>query len=47
MTKYETLHKTGKTPEFLNEEDSTVKTGDPVVQVLEIDEPEQENTNEK
>ena len=47
VTKYETSHKTGETPESLDEEDSAVKTGDPVVQVLEIDEPEQENTNEK
>lgn len=47
VTKYETLHKTGETPESLNEEDSAVKTGDPVKQVLEVDEAEQENTNEK
>ena len=47
VTEYETLHKTGKTPDDLEESDSAVKTGDPVVQVLEVDQPEQENTNEK
>ena len=47
VTKYETLHKTGETLDMLEETDSIVKTGDPVVQVLEIDEAEQENTNKK
>lgn len=47
ITKYETLEKTTETPEPFDEEDSKVKTGDPVVQVLEIDEAEQENANEK
>ncbi|RKU29156.1 hypothetical protein C6497_07130 [Candidatus Poribacteria bacterium] len=46
VTKYETLQKTGKTPNDLDEEDRAIKTGDPVVQVLEIDEPEHDNTNE-
>ena len=47
VTKYETLHKTGETPKSLDEKDSKVQTGDPVVQVLEVDEPEQKNTNKK
>ena len=47
VTKYETLHKTGETLDDLEDSDSVVKTGDPVVQVLEVDQPEQENTNEK
>ncbi len=47
VTKYETLQKTEKTPEPFDEKDSKVKTGDPVVQVLEVDEPKQENANEK
>ena len=47
ITKYETLEKTAGTPEPFNEKDSMVKTGDPVIQVLEDDETEQENTNEK
>ena len=47
VTKYETLEKTGETPASFGEKDSKVKTGDPVVQVLEIDEAEQENANEK
>ena len=47
VTEYETLNKTVETPESLDEEDSAVQTGDPVVQVIEVDEPEQENTNEK
>lgn len=42
-TKYETLQKTGKTPDAIDEESSLVKTGDLVVQVLEA---EQENPNE-
>lgn len=46
VTKYETLEKTEDSPPF-DEKDSKVQTGDPVVQVLEIDEPEQENTNKK
>ena len=46
VTKYETLKKTGETPEPFDEKDSKVKTGDPVVQVFEVDEAEQENTNE-
>ena len=40
VTKYETLQKTEKTPEPFDEKDSKVKTGDLVVQVLEVDEPE-------
>lgn len=47
VTEYETLEKTNGTPEPFDEKDSKVKTGDPVVQVLEVDKPEQENTNEK
>ena len=31
----------------IDEKDSMVKTGDPVVQVLEVDEPEQESSNKK
>lgn len=45
VTKYETLEKTKEAPEPFDEKDSKVQTGDPVVQVLEVDEPEQENTN--
>ena len=38
VTRYETLKKTGKnTKEELDEEDSRVKIGDPIVQVLEPD----------
>ncbi len=40
VTKYETLEKTAETPEPFSEEDSYVKIGDTVVQVLEIDEAE-------
>lgn len=47
VTKYETLHNTGETPDYLEKSDSAVKTGDPVVQVFEVDQPEQEDTNEK
>ena len=38
ITRYETLRKTENTKEELDEEDSRVKTGDPVVQVLETGE---------
>lgn len=34
-TEYETLKKTGKIPSELDEKDSLVKTGDPVIQVIE------------
>ncbi len=44
---YETFKKIKETPEPFDEKDSKVKTGDPIVQVLEVDEPEKENTNEK
>ena len=47
VTKHETLEKTGETPNELKESESAVKTGDPVVQVIEVDKPEQGNTNEK
>ncbi len=47
VTKYETLEKTKETPEPFDEKDCKVKTGDPVVQVLDIDEPEQKDPNEK
>ena len=47
VTKYETLEITKEPPEPFDEKDSKVKTGDPVVQVLEIDEPEQKDTNEE
>ena len=35
VIEHETLKKTQKTPSELDEEDSFVKTGDPVVQVME------------
>ncbi len=38
VTKYESLKKSGNTPDVLDEDNSLVKTGDPVVQVLETDE---------
>lgn len=38
VTKYESLKKSGHTPDALDEDNSLVKTGDPVVQVLETDE---------
>lgn len=47
VTKYETLEKTKETPEPFDEKDSKVKTGDPVKQVIEVNEPEQKDTNEK
>ncbi len=47
ITKYETLHKKRDTPDPLDEEDSIVKIGDPVVQVIEKDEVEQEDSNTK
>ena len=47
VTKHETLEKTGETPNELKESESTVKTGDPVVQVIDVDELEQKDTNEK
>ena len=47
VTTYETLEKTEETQEPFDEKDSKVKTGDPVVQVLEVDEPKQENTDKK
>ena len=45
VTKYETLEKTWQTVDTLNEEDSRVKTGDPIVQVLEPDEGEPDEAN--
>ena len=47
ITKYETLRKTKSTPDPLDEEDSLVKIGDPVVQVLEEDKAEREGTDEE
>lgn len=47
VTKYETLEMTEETPKPFNEEDSYIKIGDPVVQVLEIDDPEHVNSNEE
>ena len=47
VKKYETLEKTNKTQASLEEKDSKVKTGDPIVQVIEKDEAEQENPAEK
>ena len=41
--KCETLERTEETPTPLDEKDSIVKTGDPVVQVFEVDETEQED----
>lgn len=46
IKKYETLEKTEETPPF-DEEDSTVKVGDPVVQVIDTSETEQENANKE
>lgn len=46
VTKYETLEKTGQTLDALNEADSRVRTGDPVVQVIEDEEaPDETNRN--
>ncbi len=47
VTKYETLKKKEKISDELNEEDSLAKTGDPVVQVIETQEAEQEDANRK
>ena len=49
VIKYDTgeQKQTGKTKDSLKEEYSYANTGDPVVQVLEEDEAEQENTNGK
>lgn len=38
VTKYESLKKSSNTPDMLDEDNSSVKTGDPVVQVLGVDE---------
>jgi hypothetical protein len=43
ITKYETLRTEEKTWEDLDEKDSYVKVGDPVVQVIEEIDAEQEN----
>ena len=40
VTKYETLKTEEKTWEHLDEEDSYVKVGDPVIQVLQAEEEE-------
>jgi hypothetical protein len=45
ITKYETLSKTEKTKDVLDEKDSYVNVGDPVVQTIEDDEAEGEDTN--
>ena len=45
VRKYETLEETTGTP--FDEEDSKVKIGDSVVQVFDVDEEEQEDTNEE
>lgn len=45
VTKYETLEKTGQPLDALNEADSRVRTGDPVVQVIEPDEEAPDETN--
>lgn len=47
ITKYETLRKTRSTPDPLDEEDSLVKIGDSVVQVLETGEAEEDTVNGK
>ena len=47
VKKYETLKASGEIPDHLDEEDSGVKTGDPIVQVIEIDKPKQKDTNKK
>ena len=47
VKKYETLEKTEEAPTPFDEKDSKVKTGDPVVQVFEVDEAEQKDTNKK
>ena len=47
VTKYETLRKTKSIPDLLDEEDSLVRIGDPVVQILEEGQAEEEDTNEK
>ena len=47
VTRYETLEKTEKTDDRLDEKDSYVNVGDPVVQVIEISEVEQEDANEE
>ena len=46
VTKYETLKKTEKTDDRLDEEDSYVQVGDPVVQIFEKDTAKQESLNE-
>ena len=45
VEKYETLGKTEKTKDVLDEKDSYVNVGDPVVQTIEDDEAEGEDTN--
>ena len=47
VTKYETLRKTKSIPDPLDEEDSRVKVGDPVVQVIEEDEAEREDASKE
>ena len=47
VIEYETLQKTRETPGELDEEDSFVKTGDPVVQVIENSKPERGYPYEK
>ena len=43
VKKYETLEKTEETPVSFDKKNSKVKTGDPVIQVFEVDETEQED----
>ena len=45
ITKYETLSKTEKTKDVLDEKDSYVNVGEPVVQTIEDDEAEGEDAN--
>ena len=45
VEKYETLGKTEKTKDVLDEKDSYVNVGEPVVQTIEDDEAEGEDTN--
>ena len=47
VKEYETLEETDETTEPFDEEESKVKTGDPVVQVFEEDEEEEEGTSEE
>lgn len=47
IKKYETLEKTGETETPFDEEESRVKTGDLVVQVLEVNEKEEKGTSEE